>query len=280
MSYQEDGHYNGYRMADLWSLYAPQVENLFDYLNGTVNKRINCRLNIAYYSFNNYAQFQRPNLVTVFLASIINGFYSGLESHDKVMSVIALTITHELFHADQEIDSHKYKIDGAYATNVENAAEYSAELFCIAHKQSFKKLFGFTYGFNVNKKLAGSVYYPFSDDTYYENLFVGMFRSIIIGQELTKLCKEHDNVGIILKYKDQTWNKVVKLYGEYTVGTEDINYINSILSFFRFGTASCNYKMTYSTGIGTLVNLKGIDVEAGVLELEIVPYDYAPFVYD
>ena len=136
------------------------VKKLFAYLNGRVNTLNLCTLNIMYYSRLNYAQFQYPNIVTVFLSSILDEFYFDdgiLTKRDRVLTVLALTMTHELFHADQCVDPLSYKKDPSYSSNVEYAAEYNAEKFCLSHKRELENLLGFRYS------LTGKITSPYGE---------------------------------------------------------------------------------------------------------------------
>ena len=255
--------------------FKPIILGLFGYLNGTVNTINICECNIAYFSDQNYAQFQYPNKISIFLSSILDHFCNHpIKDFDTVMSVAAVTIVHELYHADQIIDTHKYCVDDAYCKNTEIAAEYNAELFCYTHKREFKKKFGFNYQFNIKEDPSG-VYYKIDKDHFYIQSLIGLFRNVEIGNEVKNLLEKHDNVMFrVNTSQNDTWyTKILKADGEIKFTREDIIAFNQILMMFRHGISSCNYMMDYNIMEWTLKD----NSKVYCFDLTIVDYTYNPF---
>lgn len=131
-------------------LYSNKAHQIFSYLNGrvnTVNK--NCRLMTDSYDFVNktYGNIRFPLDVIIHVGNIVDEWipqYEGyINRHDFICSVITWAITHELFHADQEISMLKYNIDEAYRASVEGDVEKSSYDWVLNHSMEISQACGF-----------------------------------------------------------------------------------------------------------------------------------------
>lgn len=269
--------------VSLMGKYTPDVTRIFNYLNGQINKINRCILTISYFSSQNYAQFQYPNLITVFLGSIINNFYDRYDDErytpdDFVLSVAALSIAHELFHADQDVDSKKYKNDGDYANNIENAAEYNAEKFCIEHMTEFKVLFGFNYVFPKKIVSPMGVYELCDPKHFYPHMLLGLFRNIKIYDDLMSLInsKTRNNVFVEIRYSDKLYvgRFPIKVGGEIPMDSSSISNVVSILNQFRYGSSTMMFEMGVYTDEYVVD-----DIDVSVYVIDIVNITYNPFVF-
>ena len=170
--------------------------------------------------------FKYPNYVVVYCASIIDTYYEGPDSFNKIMSAAVVCIAHELFHADQCIDAYAYTKDAAYSANVENAAEYNAEIFCQAHKADFKKDLGFDYLFGVGSDFGT---YEGINESFVEKFLMGTFRCGDLKTEIAKILSENDTVGINITQNDMKRGFLAKYKGEIEVSKERLKYLRTQL---------------------------------------------------
>lgn len=204
-------------MATVYQKYTPIVLDLFNYLNGRINPLNICTPLIGGFSVDNYAQFQYPNRMCIFLGSIIENFYdkndSDQDNIDIIMSVVALCLSHELYHANQNIDAHRYKNDDQYMKNIEDSTEYLAEKFCIDNTEMFKLKFGFNYLCRQDLGPLSSATYDSIQDTdminVLRNYMLGVFRSMQVSNDIVRILssKDHKNFSVVLYYKDQFVSK-------------------------------------------------------------------------
>lgn len=264
-----------YTLARIVPMYANEFQRLFDFLNGKVNPMNNCIGIMAYYSPKDFACFQYPNYVTIYAASIVDHFYENFRSHDKIMSAAALCITHELFHADQCVDSYRYKQEAAYCTNVENAAEYGAEIWCQAHKTDFKKYFGFDYCFEVGSDQG---VYQTHDETYPQKFILGTFRSSVIEGMLDNLMSKHDNVGIRIHDTTQHRFFLAKMNGQVEISPDAFDAMNIMLRSFKPRNLATTYEMTVDimTGENKTLHLENVKI----LDIEVTKMEFSPFPFD
>lgn len=262
-----------YTIANLMPLYEPQIEKLFYFLNGKVNTMNDCIYYPAMFSPLNFACFKYPNYVIVYAGSIIDTYYNGPDSFNKIMSAAAVCIAHELFHADQCIDANMYTKDAVYCKNIENAAEYNAEIFCQAHKADFKKYLGFDYLFGVGADFGT---YESINDTFIEKFFVGTFRCNEVGVEIKKLLDANDNVGINIRYNGMVRGFLAKYKGEIEVSDDAIAALNLMLSQFKPGLSEYFYELEIWSADGNPVPELGID-NLKVFNIDITSVTYKPF---
>lgn len=227
-------------MTDLILQYTPEIVNIFNYLNGRVNTKNICKMNVVGFSKNNYAQFQHPNLVSVFVGSIVEDYYNCPNPRNGILSIATLVMTHELYHADQYLNAHQYRYEDGFADNVENAAEYQAESFCLAHKQELLEKFNFYYVFGSEslRKYAFSVYQTPSIEEYYLNTVLGIFRSKEIYDDLKTLLDnpKNMNVDIAITIGDSVYRAIIKEDGVIKSSDNDLVNFNYVMMIARGGS--------------------------------------------
>ena len=209
----------------------------------------------------------------VYCASIIDTYYDGPDSFNKIMSAAAVCIAHELFHADQCIDAATYTKDAVYCTNVENAAEYNAEIFCQAHKADFKKDLGFEYLFGVGSDFGT---YEKMNESFIEKFLIGTFRCSDLGAEINKILNENDTVGINITQNGMKRGFLAKYKGEIEVSEDAVAAINKLLSHFKPGVSTYSYSLEIYNGNGKPVPEIGIE-EIKVFNIDIMGVTYEPF---
>lgn len=256
--------------------YTPIVLNLFEYLNGKINPHNKCMPLIAGFNRTMYACFQYPNHMTIFLGSIIDhyGYIDDPKSYHNVMSVAALCIAHELYHAEQHIDAKKYKADNSYAEFIEDGAEYNAEIFCCNHKKDFAELFGFSYVFHkiVTKKtkIEAATKHQRIVDTV-----LGYFRNMKVAAEFNEVLSNNETVAILIDSESvgrDINSIIVKCDGKYT------NYEDIAAFFNRIRPIWALPEMAYSTNTGDVeFNVDRGKLLAKTYYIKINQYRYDPF---
>lgn len=282
MGYIEN--YNTLEITPMILEMKPRIESLFNWLNGYVNHRINCKLNICGYSVNNFAIFQYPNQVSVYLGSIIDfstQMSHGLDVFNCSMSLAALTITHELFHSDQALDNRRYTDDDEYKDSIERAAEYNAEQFCAAHIIDFKMLFGFDYKMKHKTPYENFVKGSISD--YYVYGVPGVLCSTLIRDRMTDMFYRYENFGIYIT--DNRMEEVppfnydtgciLRWHGRAVNSPEDIAHFQALLGKYMNGTNMYDMTMSLSHAI-----LEKNNEHIDLLYICINNMNYYPFAFD
>lgn len=238
--------HNVYDLTTLINMYMDDTIKIFEYLNGKVNPFNKCKLSLCLFSNFNYAQFQYPNMINIFLGSIVDHFADG--GRDRVLSIVALCTSHELFHADQSVNGKTYKANAAYSTNVENAAQYNAEVFCYAHRADFRKKFGFNYSVKVQNDFG--TYNKTSYKDYLANSILGIFRNEELYRVFVEKLLSTENFILSLTYKTFEWDEVttmVKLKkGGVVLESQSVfDSYRGLLSEIRRGIAVCDYTFSF-----------------------------------
>ena len=265
-------------MTKLILQYTPEIVEIFNYLNGRVNKRNICTMNVVGYSQNNYAQFQHPNLVSVFVGSIVSDYYDCAEPRNGILSIATLVMAHELFHADQYLNAHQYRYEDGFADNVENAAEYQAESFCLSHKHELSEKFNFRYVFGREslRRYAFSVYQTPSIEEYYLNTILGIFRSKEIYDDMKTLLDNpnNPNVDISVTIGDSVYRAIIKEDGVINSSNNDVVTFNYVMMKARGGTP---ITYTFSMHIRRLTT-KWDDKVFQTLNVIVIDKEATPFV--
>ena len=225
---------------NLMNYYTPKAYAVFEYLNGRINRRNRCHLNVRLFANNDYANFRFPNEITLFLGSIIDHYFDRMsptmqKNDNVVMSITALTIAHELYHSDQIIDAYTYKQDEGYRTNVEDSAEYSAERYCFRNRDAFKQLFGFDYLIGNGPK-DGYHYERASIMDYLRQIFLGTFKNVSAADEFMQMINDNDSLAIIVS-EHGNWidHLIIKADGKLVVKYPDIQkFFNQFNQDFRY----------------------------------------------
>lgn len=143
---------NSQEMAYLYDKYAYIARSAFGYLNGRVNRYNICTLRLDYFSSTNYAEFRKPNVISIKLGSIIDSVTSMNKSEGFIRGLIVLSIAHELSHADQAASMTRYGFDPVYMQYMEDSAEYVSQRFLLSNMKQIDEMF------NTSIKSVVSVY--------------------------------------------------------------------------------------------------------------------------
>ena len=269
-------YHDVYTLTSLYQHYAPEIERVFYYLNGKVNQLNKCQLVMGYYSPINFACFRYPNYVIVYVGSLIDVFCDRENPRDMILSIASLTIAHELLHADQCIDARQYKVNADYCNNIENSAEYNAEIWCYAHKQDFKRELGFNYVLGVGKTTG---IYKRHNDTFVSNMLLGTFRSDVLVDLFNKTLQENENVGVrVVDLNGQSTFFIAKLHGNIDVSEDSLYALAKVLRLAVPNPNAYQYTLELSHMHGENKEL-GID-DMKVLNIQITEMTYNPFPFN
>ncbi len=130
------------QLIEAMDYYSGFTRDVFEYMNARVSPLLSCNLAINAYGASNYGSFKKPNLVEINLGSIVNNFYGA--SEDYIKFFICLSITHELFHANQSCSMMRYGADREYAELMEAQAEIMSRTFLTYEASALYHMFGFT----------------------------------------------------------------------------------------------------------------------------------------
>lgn len=265
-----------------------EAESLFNYLNGKINPHNPCVFNIGYFSTANYAHFQAPNLLTVFIGTVILDAQqiaisrADIEGErDYRMSIFALIISHELTHSEQAINPSKYSKDPKYNEMIESSAEYNAEIFCVSHQQEFKKKFKFN--FCITSKTVPTYYPVWNYKEYVLNTIYGVLRAPEIITQISQSLDQSPNVALSIsyKYESDTLGDIIVLQEDnvFTVYDEEgIAYFNNYMMKYRHGICAIDYKFTIYDAIFTRTR-DGVQKEFSVIAVLIDEQSYKPFLF-
>lgn len=204
--------------------YTPITVNMFNYLNGNINPYNICNLYIKMYSTINFAEFRKPNTVTIFLGSIVTMFYG---KDLDIKSVILMTLAHELSHSCQNTDMVRYTNDPYYRQMVEDTNEGYTEQWVYNHMKEIHKLFGFKMQYSrwakKNIMPKATEYQPAGLKDYFVHTIVDVvYRDASYIDPLNKIFEENqtllfsiDNSDIVmLKHNGQYLNQSVQPFGK------------------------------------------------------------------
>ena len=135
------------------------IEGLFNKYNGLVNICVPARLEISpIRTLNNHRAGDTvyPNTVIIYSTNIIN--YSS--STEELITYIAETVIHELYHIDQLIDTTKINSDYAYNNSIESAVDFMTYTFITNNFNDITNTINSILGYNVIK--ANSILYYYT----------------------------------------------------------------------------------------------------------------------
>lgn len=123
--------------------------DLFNFMNGKINVLNICTFRVEMYDRcrESYGNLCYPNDVYINLAAIIDSWNESwstiMTKYDFICTIIAWTIAHELYHADQLINMIKYNTDPIYKSMVEGDVERSSYDWVLNNKYSVEVIGGF-----------------------------------------------------------------------------------------------------------------------------------------
>lgn len=133
-----------------YQYYSKMTTNLFNFMNGYVNKiNSNCLLCINMYDLVNetYGNIRHPKMVYINVGNIVDSWNEDWEGivdrHDFIGTILAWTICHELYHADQELSMIKYAKDDSYKKSSENDVEVESYYWVLNHADEVSEVGGF-----------------------------------------------------------------------------------------------------------------------------------------
>lgn len=204
--------------------YTPITINMFNYLNGNINPYNPCNLYIKMYNTINFAEFRKPNTVTVFLGSIVTVFYG---KDLDIKSVILMTLAHELCHSWQNTDMVRYTYDPYYKQMIEDTNEGYTEKWISDHMKEIYKIFGFKVQYSrwAKKNILPKAeeYQPVELKDYFVHTIVDVvYRDGQYIEPLNKVFEEtqtllfsiNDSDIVMLKFNGQYLNQSVQPFGK------------------------------------------------------------------
>lgn len=117
-------------LLNKFQFYRDIAQQLFDFMNGYINKRVPCNLIIDLYG-NSYATIVYPNTIIVYLNTIFKSYQINKEGCNTdadicINTILAWSIAHELFHSEHEVDLLLYDKDSNYHNYVENTVDLAS----------------------------------------------------------------------------------------------------------------------------------------------------------
>ena len=211
--------------------YAKIAYNLFNFMNGKINTMNICTFRIEWYDYNGrnaYGNINYPNDVYINICTIIESWrdeWSGVMSkRDYICTLIAWTIAHELFHADQLISMVVYNRDPDYKYKVEGDVQRSSHDWI---SKNTRKL-GEIGNFKCQIRYIGSENLPdWSDyrkasakEYYLQTIANVILRDLDLFRKLTVFHNddEADSILVIFNNMDSVYIKDNKKYLKENVG--------------------------------------------------------------
>ena len=131
-------------------IYSEKARQMFSFLNGRVNSLNKCCILVTdSYDFVNrtYGNIRFPSNVIIHIGNIVDEWEQQYEKYmkkyDFVCTIIAWAITHELFHADQELSMLRYNNDEQYRISIEGDVERSSYDWVVSHAVEISQYCGF-----------------------------------------------------------------------------------------------------------------------------------------
>lgn len=118
------------------------INNVFNYYNGKINKTVNAILKIDWMIYPSYkhvfGEKFYPNFVIIYAGSI----RQYCDNFEELKMQVIVTVIHELFHVDQNINVLKIGIDKHYINHIENAVEFMTSKFIVDNNDDIYNRFG------------------------------------------------------------------------------------------------------------------------------------------
>ena len=220
--------------------FIPYTQRLFDAMNREISPRNPCTLIIDGFDPYNYAEFRKPNLISVFLGSLLNNLMDKPTATKK--ACLAMCLIHELYHANQNTSMVLYGKDPEYCTAIEEQAQYSAIEYLKHNREYFISNFEFDpYECLELNAITHTPYVEFNSKDYYINTIIDVFyRNELVRGALTDLISdpEYPNVGLRFDDFQPIW---IKKNNQYDLN--QIPQFNNAILQYRVGTAVMSFKV-------------------------------------
>ena len=257
--------------------------HVFNFLNGKINPPYNiCNLFISSYDRNNFAEFRKPNIVVLYLDSIICSFYPN---ELNIKSTILMTLAHELSHSCQDTDMTRYGTDPYYKEMIENSNEANTEKWVIDHMDEIYNEFGFAIQFpqniidTMNKNIKN---YTLTDGKsfYIYSIIDILYRKAIFIKPIEDVFDKYQNIFICINDGEKIW---IKYRGEYILESSTISKFGEVMGYCRRGIALGAFAIVMKMRDLKSVKIGNGDVyfDAGssvLLNFEITNFRYAPII--
>lgn len=191
--------------------YRPFVIDLFRFLNGYINPNNPCRLYINMYHNTNFAEYAKPDIITVYLGSIVDHYFGN---DAMIKKIIIVAVSHELSHSIQNLDMVRYSNDPYYRDTVEKQNEGRTELWLTAHEQEIYQRFGVhikfsdlaiknthPHGYDYEQAAMREYYLNVIMDVIYRNNKARTVLSDLFDANQTIAFQLNDSDKVLLKYK-------------------------------------------------------------------------------
>jgi len=223
--------YDTIEITKMMEDYKSIAISAFNYLNGRVNPNNPCILYLEHFSACNFAEFRKPNIISIELGSIINNVKINEYTNDYIIGLILVCVCHELAHADQAICMCRYNIDVEYQRYIEMDAENKCRSFLFRHAREIQSSFGIdiikainAYTIEGDPNIAPKVFDM--REHYVTSLVDVLIRDINMLKPIDMLF-DFDNVHIIIDGE----NIYVKKRGSFV--RDSLQHFNRILNSYR-----------------------------------------------
>ena len=213
----------------------------FEFLNGRINPFNICYLSIEMYSKNNYAEFRKPNTVSLYLGSILNDYDSctGDPEDDRdIKTIIIMTLSHELAHSTQNTDMIRYTNDPYYRDDIEKQNEAYTEHWITEHQTEIFNALGVVVSYSsfaIRNIMPLYTQYEVAtlEQYYVHTLLDVVYRNKKFVEPMTIAFRKYNS--ILLRFNNGI-RMLIKKNGEYNPNI--IQTFNKIVrTTFRKGTA-------------------------------------------
>lgn len=131
-----------------YNKYSIDAINLFNFMNGNINRMCNCILEIDSYNFitGNRANISYPNRISIYLGKIIDDWDDSwnantvITKEQYVLATISWVLAHELHHADQLISMIMYNQDMSYRNSKETDVEIASYNWIYLHEKELSTI--------------------------------------------------------------------------------------------------------------------------------------------
>ena len=131
-----------------YTKYSDHAINIFNYMNGNINKLCSCILEIGSYDFitGNRAIITYPNRVTLYIGKIVDDWDDNWSNHTTitkeqyVLATISWALAHELHHADQLISMVIYNQNIDYKNRKETDVEIAGYNWIWIHERELSAI--------------------------------------------------------------------------------------------------------------------------------------------